>query len=99
MASFVCCGILQAILSCAEVLNGGLHVGLSARGFPAAAPAASSPITPAPANEQRAIDDLAFTVLEHALVAIALARVDTQHLDATPVGIHAHKSIVQAETA
>src|SRR5262249_37957164 len=61
------------------------------------APAASTPLSSAPAPEQRAVNHATFAVLEHALVATGSSGINSEDFDSAGIGIHAKGTISHAE--
>src|SRR5262250_2807644 len=104
MATLVGGGALQVLLSLAEVLHSGLHLGLPfvplglplvalVLPFPVAAPPAPSPIALSPATEQSAIYGASFGVFEQALLAVWASRIDVQHFPLPWGGINTKRAV------
>src|SRR6185312_1859556 len=99
VAAFVARSQLQVPLGFTQVLQGGSHLGLrfTPAAFPAAIPAALSPVAAAPAAELRAVHGAAFAKLKHAILPVRPARIDAEGLVLSFVGIHAKGAVAHAE--
>src|SRR6266404_384182 len=64
---------------------------------PAPSPSAPAPVAPAPTGKLIAVDDLAFPVFEHAVLAIGSTGVHAQSLGSAPGWIHSKGGVFQTE--
>src|SRR6185312_14495649 len=99
VAAFVARSQLQVPLGFTQVLQGGSHLGLrfTPAAFPAAIPAALSPVAAAPSAELRAVHGAPFAKLKHAILPVRPARIDAEGLVLSFVGIHAKGAVAHAE--